>query len=128
MEQLIDAAQSADMPAKKRPREAPATLRKWRLHRGLTLEQVGNIFGVGPQAVHKWETGKTPVDLETIKLLARIYETTPDALLHDPADAPLAERLQRAYEVLKGLPAEQADQWLGVGAAMKPPRSGTEES
>jgi transcriptional regulator with XRE-family HTH domain len=80
------------------------------------------MLGVGPQTVHKWETGKTPVDLDTLKLLARCYGTTPDALLFDPADGELVARLRRAHSVLTGLPAEKADQWLGVGEAMSPER------
>jgi transcriptional regulator with XRE-family HTH domain len=76
------------------------------------------MIGVGPQAVHKWETGKTPVELETLKLLAQCYNTTPDALLFSPNDGHLIERMRRAHEVLKRLPAPRADQWLGVGQAM----------
>ena len=99
-------------------RQAPTSLRRWRDHRGLTLEQVGNIVGVGPQAVHKWEQGKTPVNLETLRLLAQVYETTPSELLFDPADAETHKRMQRAYEVLRSLPADHADRWLDVGRIM----------
>lgn len=108
----------AAMPAKKPLREAPTTLRKWRLFRGLTLEQVGNIVGVGPQAVHKWEVGKSPVDLDILKLLAQAYGTSPEALLMEPHQGSLVERMRRAHEVLTKLPADQAEQWLGVGAVM----------
>ncbi len=109
------------MPAKKPERDAPTTLRKWRLHRGLTLEQVGNIVGRGTQAVHKWEVGKTPVDLETLKLLARAYDTSPDALLHDPADSHLIERMREAYDLLRRMPDRTAGTWLEAGRAMAPP-------
>lgn len=125
METVAQAGDDDDMPAKKPARPAPAFLRKWRLHRSLTLEQVGNIVGKGAQAVHKWEVGKTPVDLETLKLLAQAYETTPDALLFDPADDSLAQRMRAAHDVLKTLPPEDAESWIAVGRAMtagrKPP-------
>lgn len=125
METVAQAGDDDDMPAKKPARPAPAFLRKWRLHRSLTLEQVGNIVGKGAQAVHKWEVGKTPVDLETLKLLAQAYETTPDALLFDPADDGLAQRMRAAHAVLKTLPPEDAESWIAVGRAMtagrKPP-------
>lgn len=111
------------MPQRKPPRSAPTTLRKWRLHHGLTLEQVGNIIGRGPQAVHKWETGKTPVDLETLKLLAKAYDTTPDALLFEPAEGELAHRMRAAHDILKLLPSDDAERWLGVGMAMTGKRS-----
>lgn len=125
METVAQAGEHGDMPAKKPSRPAPTSLRKWRLHRSLTLEQVGNIVGKGAQAVHKWEVGKTPVDIETLKLLAQAYETTPDALLFDPTDEGLAQRMRAAHDVLKTLPAEEAESWLSVGRAMtagrKPP-------
>lgn len=109
---------SDDMPASHPSRPAPVTLRKWRTHRALTLEQVANMVGRGAQAVHKWETGKTPVDIEALKLLAQAYGTTPDALLFDPADEDLIRRMRAAHDVLKTLPPGDADSWLSVGRAM----------
>lgn len=127
METLTPRPHHAAMPAKKPNRPAPTSLRKWRLYRDLTQEQVGNIVGVGFQAVHKWEVGKTPVNLEILKLLAKAYNTTPDALLFDPSEGELVERMRRAHGVLKTLPSDQADQWLGVGAAMAAPLRPPEE-
>ena len=108
------------MPAKKPIRPAPAFLRKWRLYRCLTLEQVGNIVGVGFQAVHKWEVGKTPVDIETLKLLASAYNTTVAGLMGDPADPVMSERAQQAIAILKSLPSDKAEVWLQTGLAMAP--------
>ncbi len=34
-------------------------VRKYRHDQGMTLEKMGEIFGVTKQAVHSWETGKT---------------------------------------------------------------------
>lgn len=110
------------MPAKQlAERPAASTLKRWRLHRGLTQEQVANKMGVGPQAVHKWEAGKTPVDIEKLRLLAEIYETTPDALLYDPMEGQLIEKMRRAYQVLSRLSPTSAEKWLGVGEDMLPP-------
>jgi transcriptional regulator with XRE-family HTH domain len=108
------------MPARKPPRPAPEFLRKWRLYRDLTLEQVGNIVGVGPQAVHKWETGKSPVELETLKLLAQVYGTSPAGLLFDPEDPAISEQVRQAVELMKRLPAETRDLWIASGRAMAP--------
>lgn len=80
------------------------------------------MIGVGGQTVHKWEVEKTPVELETLKLLARCYGTTPDALLFDPADDALVAKMRRAHSVLLNMPSDKADQWLGVGEAMAPPK------
>lgn len=120
MDTFADRPDDDGMPAHKPTRPAPVTIRKWRLHRSLTLEQVGNIIGKGAQAVHKWEVGKTPVDIETLKLLAQVYDTTPDALLFEPADEALVRRMREAHEVLKNLPEQQAESWISVGRAMTP--------
>ena len=127
MEGMAARADDIAMPAHKPKRPAPTTLRKWRLFHGLTLEQVGNRIGVGGQTVHKWEVGKTPVELETLKLLAQVYGTTPDALLYDPTEREMVERMRRAHTVLRSLPSDRADQWLGVGEAMQPPPEPTEK-
>lgn len=118
METVAGQSEHGDMPAKKPSRPAPATLRKWRLHRSLTLEHVGNIVGKGAQAVHKWDVGKTPVDLETLKLLAAAYDTSPGALLHDPADEALIRGMEEAYGLLKTLPSQDVETWLATGRAM----------
>ena len=101
-------------------REPEETLRAWRNMRGLTLEQVGNILGVGPQAVHKWETGKTPVDLKRLRQLAEIYGTTADAILFAPTEGELVERMRQAHHILTNLPPDKAADWLSVGQAMAP--------
>lgn len=101
-------------------RKPEKTLRAWRKLRGLTLEHVGNILGVGPQAVHKWEAGKSPVDLERLRQLAEIYRTTPDALLFLPTEGELVERMRQAHDILTALPPEKAAHWLSVGEAMAP--------
>lgn len=87
---------------------------------GQRIGEVSNREAVGGQTVHKWEVGKTPVDLDTLKLLAQIYDTTPDALLYDPSEGHIVERMRRAHSVLKALPDDRAEQWLGVGEAMSP--------
>lgn len=99
------------------------SIKRWREFRGLTLEQVGNKLGIGGQAVHKWEAGKTPLTVEKLRLLAEIYGTTPDALLYDPAQADLVERMKRAYELLKRMPSGSADKWLGLGEDLSQPAS-----
>lgn len=101
-------------------RKPELTLRAWRNFRDLTLEQVANSLGVGPQAVHKWEAGKTPVDLKRLRQLAEIYGTTPDALLFAPGQGELVERMRQAHAILTKLPADKAAQWLAVGDAMGP--------
>ena len=108
------------MPAKRKQHPAPEFLRKWRLSKNLTLEQVGNIIGVGSQAVHKWEVGKTPLNYETLKLLASAYQTDVAGLLFDPDDPVMSERVKRAVDVLKKIPSCSVETWLAAGQAMAP--------
>jgi transcriptional regulator with XRE-family HTH domain len=110
------------MQDKSPPPYAPQpTIKRWREFRGLTLEQVGNKLGIGGQAVHKWEAGKTPLTVEKLRLLAELYGTTPDALLHNPDEADLVERMKRAYELLRRMPGGSAEKWLGLGEDLSPP-------
>ena len=81
----------------------------------MTLEQVGNMIGKGPQAIHKWETGKVPVTLDNLKLLAEAYGTEPARLLAMPDEGELVERLARAQAVLLAMEAERTERWLGMG-------------
>lgn len=106
------------MPAKRSARTAPTTLREWRRHRGLTLERVANKLGVETSTVHKWEAGKTPVDLQILSKLARVYETEPAALLFPPASAEVVEQLRIAYRIIRTSSPEMARQWLNIGEAM----------
>ncbi len=103
------------MPAKKPDTQPQPTLRAWRGYRNLTLEQVGNMIGKGPQAIHKWETGKVPVTLDNLRLLAQAYQTEPARLLAMPEENELVERLARAQAVMLAMEGERAERWLGMG-------------
>ena len=53
-----------------------------RLERGMTLEQVGNIVGVGKSTVRKWETGMIAnMKRDKIGLLAKALGVTPAYLM-----------------------------------------------
>lgn len=99
-------------------REKPApqpTLKAWRVHLGLTLEQVGNKIGKTPQTIHKWEAGKVPVTLENLALLAQAYGTEPARLLFMPDEAAVESAFRRAHSVLSHLDASRAARWLEMG-------------
>lgn len=81
----------------------------------MTLEDVAAKIGVGPQAIHKWETGKVPITLDNLRLLAEAYGIKVGSLLLNPEESELAERLHRAQNVLLSLPAEKVERWLGMG-------------
>lgn len=57
-------------------------IRQLRIERGLTLEEVGNIVGVGKSTVRKWETGDIAnMRRDKIAKLALALHTTPAYLL-----------------------------------------------
>lgn len=103
------------MPSLKKPTIMQPTLRAWRNYRKLTLEDVALKIGVGPQAIHKWETGKVPITLDNMRLLAGAYGIKVGSLLLNPDESELAERLDRAQTVLLSLPPERVERWLGMG-------------
>ncbi len=56
-------------------------LRKLRLEKGLTQEQLAEEFGVSAQAVSRWENGGACPDVTLLPALAIFYETSIDALM-----------------------------------------------
>ena len=124
MEVGLGGRNNSGMPAPKKPTAAQPTLRAWRNYRKLTLEDVAAKIGVGPQAIHKWETGKVPITLDNLRLLAEAYGIKVGSLLLNPEENELAERLHRAQNVLLALPADRVERWLGMGedlAEIQPP-------
>lgn len=57
-------------------------IKELRLERGLTLEQVANVVGVGKSTVRKWETGMIAnMKRDKIADLAKALGTTPAYLM-----------------------------------------------
>ena len=57
-------------------------IRELRKEKGLTLEQVGNMVGVGKSTVRKWETGMIAnMKRDKISALAKALGTTPAYLM-----------------------------------------------
>lgn len=56
-------------------------LRKFRLQRELTQEQLADIFGVSAQAVSRWENGTTYPDITLLPTVASYFEITLDELM-----------------------------------------------
>ena len=62
-------------------------LRAARERVGLTQQAVGDHFDVGDGTVSAWEVGRTDPGALRVAALARLYETSADALLGDTVDA-----------------------------------------
>ena len=56
-------------------------LRKFRLQRELTQEQLADILGVSAQAVSRWENGTTYPDITLLPTVASYFEITLDELM-----------------------------------------------
>lgn len=59
-----------------------------RTEKGMTQEQLAERLGVSRQSVSKYEYNQSTPELEKIKLLAEIFEVTPDDLINDTIDLP----------------------------------------
>lgn len=75
-------------------------LKKFRLAKGLTQEQVAEKLNVNSQTVSRWECGTTLPDVLTLPDLARLYEVTVDDFYKKSTVAygNYAQRLASVYE------------------------------
>lgn len=87
-----------------------------RLERGLTLEQVAKVVGVGKSTVRKWETGMIAnMKRDKIASLARALSTTPAYLMgwkEDEKNPPqdkkdLSEGEKALLELFNQVPEDQ---------------------
>lgn len=58
-----------------------ANIRRYRLQRGLTQEEVANHLGVSFQSISKWERGEAYPDIEMLPVLANYFGVNIDELL-----------------------------------------------
>lgn len=79
----------------------PVRLRKLRLERKMTQEDLAQQLHVTRQAVSNWETGKTVVGIEYLLKLGELYGVSVDELLHGERAAEPEEypRNQRKYMI-----------------------------
>ena len=78
-------------------------IKKYRMEKNITQEQLGKLVGVTTQAVSKWERGGTP-DAELLPALARTLNVSIDALFGNEQQS---ETLTLARQ-LRGLSREEA--------------------
>jgi transcriptional regulator with XRE-family HTH domain len=63
-------------------------IRGLRLARGLTLQQVGDAFGISRGSVSSWESGVNQPDPRKLQRLAQLFETTVEFLVTGASSAP----------------------------------------
>ena len=59
----------------------PANLKKYRIAKGLTQEEVAAFLEITAQSVSKWERGESYPDITFLPALANIFETSVDLLI-----------------------------------------------
>ena len=57
-----------------------AALRK---ERGIKQEELAGAVGVSPQAVSKWESGKSDPSTSNLLMLAKLFKISPEELLRE---------------------------------------------
>lgn len=108
------------------PSDISLKIKELRLSRGMTLEQVGDIVGVGKSTVRKWETGEI-ADMKQgkIALLAKALSTTPAYLMgwfeeESYKETTLNEGERQLLELFRKVPENQQQMVLQmISAALK---------
>ncbi len=79
-------------------------IRTFRKEKGLTQEQLAEVFGVTVGAVHKWEAGMSTPDISLIMDIADFFDTSMDVLTgfesRDNSAKVLAKRLRRMTDTM----------------------------
>lgn len=99
------------------PESMAQKIKDLRQQRGMTLEQVANIVGVGKSTVRKWETGMIAnMKRDKIAALAQALGTTPAYLMgwkeetkeetNSPDQIILTEGEQKLLELFRQIPEE----------------------
>lgn len=93
-----------------------------RQEKGLTLEQVADVVGVGKSTVRKWETGMIAnMRRDKIADLAKALGTTPAYLMgwdetkEDPSEPQLTGVDKELFDLLKLIPEDQKRLFLEMG-------------
>lgn len=76
-------------------------LKKLRLQKNLTQEQVAEVLGVSTQTISRWECNTTCPDIMLLPEIARLYCVTVDDLFKEDSSAyeNYAQRLASVYEI-----------------------------
>ena len=100
-------------------------IKELRQEKGLTLEQVAEVVGVGKSTVRKWETGMIAnMKRDKIADLAKALGTTPAYLMgwqedeekkNSPSEPTLTEGEQMLLNIFRQIPEDQQRVFLEMG-------------
>ena len=101
-------------------------IKELRQAKGLTLEQVANVVGVGKSTVRKWETGMIAnMKRDKIAALAKALGTTPAYLMgweeinnneekHSPEEPKLSEGEKMLLDLFRRVPEDKQQMVLSL--------------
>lgn len=84
-------------------------LKQARIAQGLTQQQVADLMGITNSTYCGYETGKRQPDVEKIKLLATILQTSGDRLLETGFSPESDDKFDEALSIFKSLRPEFQD-------------------
>lgn len=95
-------------------------IRQFRKQKGLNQQELGEMLGVSAVSVSKWERAQTQPDIETLRMMADLFNTTIDELCdHEPAlVSPQENKLTMMARAFRQLTDEEQDKYLAVGRAL----------
>lgn len=95
-----------------------ATIKRLRIEKGLTQEELGDLLGVKKAAVQKYESGQVQnLKQSTIRKLCDIFDTIPANFIFDDFDSFLEQQLKSEVghiEVVQSLYGKEAVTMLEV--------------
>ncbi len=94
-------------------------IRHFRRKCGLSQLELGNMLGVTPVSVSKWERGQTQPDIPTLTQMADIFNVSVDQLIdYRPADQSKVEAIQVMTRAFRQLTSEEQEKYIAVGRAL----------
>lgn len=66
-------------------------IRKLRVEKGITAEQLSEMLGISPHSVYKWQCGKSLPSLDNMLLLGYIFQTSVNNIIVFAEDKPPVE-------------------------------------
>lgn len=92
---------------------------EWRIHRGLTQEQLAERVGSGKSAVSKLESGKNKFNLSTLEAWADALSCDPTDFFRSPPSGSETEEESLAEMLKKASPKERRAALAAVAAMLK---------
>ena len=83
-------------------------VRRYRLERNLTQEQLSEAAGFGVSHCSNIEAGRNSVTLDTLKRIANALQVTVDALLTEEGESPNEISAQNLAKLVKSMTPESA--------------------